>query len=420
MQNLLKNKFVHSIGIYTFSNVLNSAIPFLLLPILTRYLKPEDYGILSNFNSLINILIPFVSLNLMTSLQVIFVKSRDDLPAYISSGLAFMSLLTVVFSFLLIYNAGELEIMLGVPERFIYFAAIYALYQNIVEVLLSVWRMEERAMLYGTFRVVRTIVELGLAIILVTVFGLSFDGSILALSYSYGLGALVALYVLYKKGILKTIFQWRHVVHLIKYGVPLIPHVLGGVIIIYSDKLFLTNYHGLASNGIYTVAFMVGQVIGLLQNSFNQAWGPYVFQKLKTGLARDKHQIVKWTYIYIVAIIIISLLFFLSSPIIFFFIGETYSSGIDIVLWIALGFAFNGMYKMVSIFFFYEEKTMQIAVISIGTAILNLILLFLWVPKHAHVGAAHAMMISMFFQFIVTWIWSTRITKMPWGFKKIE
>ncbi|MCA6417299.1 MAG: oligosaccharide flippase family protein, partial [Cytophagales bacterium] len=56
--NLLKSSFV-----FTASNALNSAIPFLLIPVLTRYLSPSDYGIVSIFQVVATMLISFAGLN---------------------------------------------------------------------------------------------------------------------------------------------------------------------------------------------------------------------------------------------------------------------------------------------------------------------------------------------------------------------
>ena len=230
---------------------------------------------------------------------------------------------------------------------------------------------------------------------------------------------LVALFFLFRAGFLKWDFHRKHVNHLVKYGVPLIPHVLGSVIIMYTDKLFITHYKGLSENGIYSVGFMVGQVIGLLQTSFNQAWVPYVFNGLKANDPAVKSRIVHWTYIYILGILAVTLLFYFCMPVVFYFLGKAYQDGISIVLWIALGFAFNGMYKMVSVYFFYTERTIFIAGISLFTAVVNILFAWYMVPRYGYTGAAIATMCAFFLQFILTWIWSTKVISMPWNNWKI-
>jgi O-antigen/teichoic acid export membrane protein len=416
---LLKSKLVRSLGIYTISNVINASIPFLLLPLLTNYLSTEDFGILTNFKLLIELLIPFISLNMMTSLQVVYVNRHKELGSYISSGMIAMVVLTALFSVLAALFSEKIVEGTGVPPSFVVMASVYALYQNVVEVLLSVWRMEDKAISFGVFRIARTVIELALALILILGFGSSFEGSIYALSYSYGLGTVVAILFLVRSRFLPLSFEWRHVRHIFNYGAPLIPHVLGSVMIGYTDKLVITQYMGLSENGIYSVGFMVGQVIGLLQTSFNQAWVPYVFNGLKSGEEQVKVRIVRWTYIYMIAILAITLFFYLCTPLVFMFLGKGFQGGMELVLWIALGFAFNGMYKMVGVYFFYREKTNFIAVISILTAVINYFFVVWMVPRYGYTGAAIATMSAFFIQFLCTWIWSTRVEKMPWGNWKI-
>lgn len=128
--SLLKSKLFRSLGIYTIANVINSAIPFLLLPVLTEYLKPEAYGSLTNFNSLIGLLIPFISLNLMTSLQVIFVKDKEGFPSYLSTGMLTIIALTLIGSACLWIFSSDLEKLLGVPRSIIILSGLYATYQK--------------------------------------------------------------------------------------------------------------------------------------------------------------------------------------------------------------------------------------------------------------------------------------------------
>jgi len=45
---LFKNTFI-----YTLLQLINSGIPFLLLPVLTRYLTPEDYGMIATYNTFV-------------------------------------------------------------------------------------------------------------------------------------------------------------------------------------------------------------------------------------------------------------------------------------------------------------------------------------------------------------------------------
>ena len=74
---------------------------------------------------------------------------------------------------------------------------------------------------------------------------------------------------------------------------------------------------------------------------------------------------------------------------------------------------------MVSVYFFYTEKTIFIAGISTFTAIINVGFALFMVPRYGYTGAAIATMCAFFLQFILTWIWSIRVVKMPWQDWKI-
>lgn len=397
--------------------MINAAIPFLLLPILTTYLTPADYGALSNFNALANIMIPLIGINLMASAQIQYLKEEVNNRDYLTTGFRFNIFLAIFFS-AMIYLAGPyIEELTGVPVYLLHFLGIYAIFNTVIEVLLAIWRMEDKATYYGIFRISRTIVEVALVILFVVGMRMDFEGSIYGMIIAYAIGCIAGVVLLFKKKLIFGSFNRTYLDHAIGYGVPLIPHALSGIAIMYSDKLILTHYHGLAANGIYTVGFMVGQVIGLLQNSFNQAWVPWGFQKLKEGKAEDKLRMVKLTYTYFGGILLCVFALWLAIPMIYMLFGKSFQAGMDLVLWIALGFAFNGMYKMVSVYIFYLEKTTIIAMTSFGVMIMNIALNFVFIPDYGAQGAAISTLISMACQFIVTWIVAARLIKMPWGLK---
>lgn len=415
---LIKSSMVRSMGIYTIANIVNAGIPFLLLPILTNYLSTEDYGVLSNFNAMVSLMIPFVGINLMSSAQVQYLKEDINNKDYLTSGFRFNILLAIVFSGVIFLLNGLLQDLTGVPGELLYILAVYALFSTVIEVLLAIWRMEDKAINYGLFRIGRTALELSLVLTFVVGFRMDFEGSIYGMIIAYAAGCVAAVFILFRKNLIFGVFRMDYLMHAIRYGVPLIPHTLSGIAIMYSDKLILTHFHGLGSNGIYSVGFMVGQIIGLLQTSFNQAWVPWVFQKLKAGREEDKLRMVKITYLYIFGILATVLLLWYVMPFIYMFFGKDFQAGMDLVLWIALGFAFNGMYKMVSVYIFYLEKTMIIAFTSFGVAIMNVGLNFVFIPEYGPQGAAVATMLSMGCQFLVTWIVVSRLIKMPWTLRK--
>ncbi len=64
VKEIIESKLFKGAGIYGISSFINAAIPFLLLPLLTRKLTPADYGVVTMFTTFQGYLIPVIGLNL--------------------------------------------------------------------------------------------------------------------------------------------------------------------------------------------------------------------------------------------------------------------------------------------------------------------------------------------------------------------
>ena len=105
----------------------------------------------------------------------------------------------------------------------------------------------------------------------------------------------------------------------------------------------------------------------------------------------------------------------LLTPLIFaYLIGEEFKDASVFVFWIGLGFAINGMYKMVVSFLFYSENTGLIGMSTLFTAIINVALNYVLIMQYGSIGAAYATALAFFIQFVVIWVVSNRKYPMPW------
>jgi len=410
----MKNSLIKSVGSYTIVNIINKGIPFLLLPILTNYLSKEDYGILTNIESLIVITVALIGINFSASVTRQYVKKEVDIKAYISTG---FRIVLISFSIISLLYIGFINIIFewtAIPKIVIYSISIFALLDNLMEVVLALWRMENQPFKYGALRIARTIIELAITILLVVIYKYDWWGRFYGIYVAGLLGGCFAIFYLLKNGYLTKTYQKLYKKHFINFGLPLIPHTISGVLIMYSDKLIITKYLGVGENGIYSVAFTLGMAISLLQNSFNQAWVPWMYKKLALNSITEKKKLVKITYVYMLGMLVLAFLLWLVTPIIYMFLGKDFSNGMGIVAIIGLGFAFNGMYKMMVNYIFYSEKTQIISLITIFIAIINISLSIYLIKDYGIYGTAYASAISFFLQFVITWLVSSFVFPMPW------
>ena len=98
---IYKSSLIKNAGIYTVANVINAAIPFLLLPYLTRILSLADYGIVTMFTTVFVFTTPFVLINLAGAVGRRYFNKEIDISEYI--GNCFFIILSSFFLVLLIF-----------------------------------------------------------------------------------------------------------------------------------------------------------------------------------------------------------------------------------------------------------------------------------------------------------------------------
>lgn len=413
---IFKHKLFKNTFIYTSSNAIRSAIPFLLLPVLTRYLTPYDYGIVATFQVLLAIAVVFVGLNLRGAISVNFFKlNKEELKVYIGNAI-FIEIISFVFILCIIYIFKTyLSHLIKFPEHWLPIIIVAALCRSIFMINLTLWQVEQKALPYGLFQILHIIINIGLALIFVVMLGWKWQGrlfSIIAASIIFG---ALSILIIRKRQYIAFSFNKNYVKDALFFGIPLIPHALGGWIATSIDRIFINSMVNIAATGVYVVGYQVGMIIGLLATSFNQTWSPFLFEKLKENKHSTKIKIVKFTYLYFIGIVVLALMLsFFAPPFLRFFVGKSFHSAYKYVLWIALAYAAGGMYFMVVNYIFYVKKTYILAWVTFLGAGVNIGLNYFLIKANGAIGAAQATMISFFLTFLMVWILSAKVYPMPW------
>ena len=414
---VFKHKLFKNTFIYTGSNVINKAIPFFLLPIMTRYLTPTDYGIVATFSVILAVMVVFVGLSMHGVVNVNFFKlNNEELKEYIGN-VIFILFTSFILVYIITYVLKlSLSFFTKFPENWIPVTVIVALFTSIYAINIVLWQVEQKSLPYSLFQISRTILNVSLSLVFVVLLGWGWQGRLWGVIITSIVFGFLSIFIIYKRKYIKLSFDKRYIKDALFFGVPLIPHALGGVMITGIDRIFINTMVNVGATGIYTVGYQVGMIIGLLAQSFNLAWSPFLFEKLKENNYLTKVKIVKFTYLYDVCIIFFALaLSFIAPYFLKFFVSENFYFAYKYVLWIALGYAFNGMYYMVANYIFYVKKTYILAWVTFFSAGINVVLNYLFIKANGAIGAAQATTITFFMQFILTFVLSSRVYKMPWN-----
>jgi len=410
--------FFKSLSIYTTTSILNSAIPFLLLPILTNYLTVEEYGLLAIIQIFIIFTIPFVSINIQSTLQLEYHElDSDEFALWISSILIIplVMLIVLFLSFILfesfIYNFINISLcwMLIIP--------LIAFMQVVPQTILSIYKISERPLDYAKYQLSLTSFNLFFTLFLVVLLNLNWEGRVLAILLTYIIFTIVGIYLLYRMNLIQLKVEKAYVKRALKLGLPLILHVVSAVLFMMSDRLFISYYLGNDALGIYAVGAQIAMIAMIIQQSFNQAWVPFLFKNLKIGLMKNKIKIIKISYLAILFFAILPFLIELINPLFFrFFIDEKFVDSMQYVFWIALGYSLLGMYKVVTNYIFYKKRVKLLSAMTFFSLIINLILNYILIHRYGSIGVAYGTAITVAIFFIIAFVIANRLYRMPWLF----
>lgn len=420
-KNILQSKLFKSTSIYTLTSIINSAIPFFLLPILTRYLSPSDYGIVSMFGVLVSFVAPFTGLSIHGAIsRMYYEKDSVDIKVYIANCIYILLISTGLVAIIFYVFSDVIVKVSSVPLQVLWMVIVISFTQFISRIVLVLWQVQVKPIQYGTFEISQSILNMLLSLIFVVVMGLTWIGRLYAQIFTFTIFLVISLFILIKKDWVKFQYNKKYIKHALSFGFPLIPHALGGVIITFTDRIFITNMLGVEATGIYTVGYQIGMIINLLASSFNQAYVPWLYSKLKENIKEMKLKIVKLTYGYFIVIFSLAITLSIIAPrLLSFFVGSDFTQSSIYVTWIALGYAFNGMYMMVTNYIFYAQKTSYLMWVTTVSAILNVLLNYIFIRNNGAIGAAQATTIVYLIKFFLTWILASKVYKMPWNIREI-
>tara|TARA_R110002020_G_scaffold232883_3_gene444515 strand:+ start:2546 stop:3820 length:1275 start_codon:yes stop_codon:yes gene_type:complete len=419
MKLIKKNSFVSGAGVYLFSNILNGVIPFILLPILTRYLAPSEYGEVAMFQTLLGALGAFVGTVFIGAANRKYYDSdinKEELAEFIGSCIQLILIFaSIAFTVLFVFQE-QLAIWLGLKPIYVLLAVVTSLSAAIIGLRLGQWQVQKQAVKYGVLQISQSLLNMLLSLLFVVVLLKGADGRInsqILVGFTF---LIVSLYLLNKDKLLK-VFVWRkdYIKEALKFGIPLMPHIAGGFLLSTVDRFVINKEIGLAEAGIYMVAVQLTAAVAIVFDAINKAYVPWLFEKLKENKVEDKIKIVKMTYIWFSMIAVgVALAFLIGPTLVILIAGEEYAQAGEVVGWLAMGQGFQGMYLMVTNYIFYSKRTGLLSVASISSGVLNLILLILLVQIFGLEGASIAFAISMGIRFLLTWWIAQKRHPMPW------
>lgn len=389
-----------------------------MLPVMTRLLGPADYGVVAMFSTTVTVLGAFVGLNIHGAVGIRYFQQDDyHLPSYIRT--AFLLLLSslAVVAMVLSVGAPFFVALTKLPVLWLLFAAIASCGQFAVLVLLVMFQMEGKPIQYGVFRIGQSLLDVGFSLLFVVGLGELWQGRAGGQALAVCIFGVLSVAILYRRQWLAGTVRFQYVKNLLHFGVPLIPHTIGGLLIALFDRYIVNNLLGAASAGIYMVGLQLAMALALISDAFAKAFGPWLNVQLKTNDDSSRLRVVGAIYLSIIGFAALAAVSLLILPVAFdLILPPNYSSAKLILPYFIAGNAFMGMYYAVTNLIFFSAETYRISKITILIGFISVCATYFLVLNYGMEGAGFSYAASQFLLFILVWREGAKLYTLPWRY----
>lgn len=397
-------------------NLLNKAVPFLLLPVFTRYLSPEDYGMVAIFQTVILIAAPFVGFYSAYGIgRVYFSPDTFVLDEYVAT-VAWITAVSAVILCACVYPfLNMITAFLKFPSRWIFGSLVVAIATSTTYILLVLWQAQIKPIQTGVYQSFFSFSEILLAVYVIVFLGLGWRGRVISNVALSLLSLVCTFFILYRNGYLSCRFRWGYAKHALCYGIPILLATLAALINSTVDRLFIVRMQGMAEAGVYSIAVQISLIIAFIGQSVNQAYQPWLFKGLSTGSNEDKRKIVIATYLCGALFLFLSGMLAVISPLLLkIMVAPPYWRAAPFAMLLCFANAFYCIGGMGAHFLLFQERPSLLAGIVAFGALLNFPLNYIFISLYGTIGAAIATCCAQFAVLILSWYSATHYVSMPW------
>jgi O-antigen/teichoic acid export membrane protein len=395
-KKLKNNIFLKNSILYTLGSMMTPMIGFIMLPIYTNYLVPEEYGIMTTIQTIVGMLQLVFLLSLHGSVTRFFYDFMDQpekQKEYLGSIFAFVLIFSTTVASILLFFSNSIGPILfkTIPTHPYYHLLIGISWVSALFALpMALLRAQEKAGLFVCLNIIKAIVEIAIASYLLIVKGLGVQGVLIS-QLIVTIIVNIIMYLIQFRYI-KMSMNLTYIKQSLMFSIPLLPHVASSWIIKSSDRIILEKFVDITQVGIYALAAQVSAVLALLYTSINSALIPR-FTKLKmSGYEKSAEKLLK-VFLYIVIIFGI-----VSVPIASFGIllitSKGYHDAFHLIPYLLFGTILHGLYFIPVAKLFYYKKTKAIAISSSVAAIINIIINLITIPYIGIYGAIISTIVS--------------------------
>ena len=418
LKKLTKNTIIFWVGIF-----LGKVVSFIMLPIYTRYLSPSEYGVLEMLEMMVDVVSMIVSVGILNTVFKYYYDSDNDFDKNMTISTTAITLVAVslVTTVVAIIFSSYLSVAVFKSDRYSNYIKLYFIVFFFQVGMLNISMIYIRALQKSMFYVVLGLLKLVLQLTLNIYFVIVLKFGVIGVIYSsiISSGILSIYLAIYMFNIVRFNYSFRVSKKMVAFGFPFIFVTLSSFVLTFTDRYFLNYYCNLDYVGIYSLAYKFGFIMyAFSAYPFEQIWDPQRFEILKSA---DVMYVYKKAFLYLNLIVLSAFLIICLYVKDFIIIMSNYSyhEAYKLVPIILLAYVFQAWTFHCNIGIYAKDRTRDMALASIVSAVIVTILNIYLIPKYGMYGAAWATAGAFFLRFVFVYCISQKLYYIDYGWVKL-
>lgn len=420
-------RLVKQTTLYTLGIAATRLANLILLPLYLRTLSKEDYGALGVLEQLVQMLVIITMASGMETL----VKIGSDLHEEPERQMRLVSTTTtwMLLSGAIVAVLGGLvwpwagPMMGGIrlwPMGACALLTVSA--SSAFQSLSAHLQVQGKVRTHTIFQALRTAVNvaIGVPLLLFTKWGVT--ALLLSACLSYWLCTLI-LAARIRNG-LRLMIDWELLKRVLRYGIPLMPHIAAAYIFQSLDKFMLAGSgdHGLEIAGVYSVGSRIASGAMMLGLGMQRAWLPFFFKEASSEdpAALDKvRHLSFWSMSGMAAFV--ALLSMTAPEVVAIITPGGYDTAAAVTSVLCLGTLYRtGAQTAGAVVLSSQTAAYRIWLASLPAALINIVLNWLWIPRWGALGACWATTIAMALNMLFTVGMARAVRRVPFRYGAVS
>lgn len=409
-KELIKNTLILGIG-----QLVPSLVGILLIPLLTVNLSATEYGLYDLVIMLITLILPILTMQIQQGSFrfLLSSKSKQEQGIYIFTSYIYVLFVTaiflpIVYSMLSIYFESRFaSIMISFQ---IFSQALFLLQGQIARGL-------NKNIVYSMGIAIYGVSNMSIIFLLRALDKICYENVIGSMAVSYFIAAMCSIVCTktYRYFKIRN-FSFACLKSLLKFSAPIVPSSISFWVVNLSDRLIITSFLGLYSNGIYSVANKIPSIYVSAYNIFNLAWTETAVKVYDKNNSEDYYSKL-FNQLFKLLLGGLAILIGLNFLIFKILVKGEYGDAYVLVPVLYIGVFLNSLVSFLGGVYIALAKTKNLGISSVAGAIINVLLNLLLVNKIGLMAAAISTLVSYLVILIFRIINLHKLIKIKYDFR---